>query len=134
MMPLNPTQLETDLAALFAAPSVVPATLAGQWSAAMQTYATAVVPASTTVAIAATALASALVPIFSTTGSGAAAMDAAFAAFALAVFGGMPPASPPSPGAPGFAGTFGDNPATHAAAATKYRTFLHGWFSGTGWT
>lgn len=134
-MSLNPSQLETDLEALFATPSIVPATLAAQWQAAFTTYASAIVPASTAVAAAGATLAGALTTVFSSTGSAsskAAAMESAFDAWATAIGAGMVGYTPvPPPGNIGFLAEMQKDPedwqTTHADAAALWSDLFDTW-------
>jgi hypothetical protein len=130
-MALNTAGLQGDLLALFANPSPDVTALAEQWRAAMVAYASGIVPPSLNVTTAGATLKSTLIGIFGTTGvAQGAAMDAAFAAFAVSVAAGMlptytgvPPASPP-----GFVANLAPPfPTTHAAAVTKWAGILDTW-------
>lgn len=128
-MPLNTPGLESALVTLAANPPPTVGGCAAAWANAMGTYANAIVPPSTTVAAAVSALQSALTTAF---GSPAAApgMESAFAAFATTVGGGMAPAfvATPPPSPVGFAAQFaGTKPATHAAAGAQLRTKIDTW-------
>jgi hypothetical protein len=128
-MPLNPSALQSSLESLFASPPATRALCAQAWADAIQGYAAAVVPASTTVTAACAALATALESAFALP-SAAAAFDAAFAALAVTVAGGMLPAftgaPPPSP--LGIAALLAGTQATHAAAAAAFASLVDTWF------
>lgn len=134
-MALNPSQLSTDLEALFASPSGTLATLAGQWGSALSSYASAIVPASAAVASATAALETTLAGVFSTSGTGpdkAADMEAAFLSWATAIGAGMVGYTPtPPPGSIGFAAEFAKDPGdwktTHAQAATFWSAAIDTW-------
>lgn len=129
-MPLVASTLQSQLESLFAAPPPNASGCAQGWANAMQAYAAGIVPPSTTVSGAAATLASALTAPFGAPNAGA-AMETAFAAFALTVGGGMAAAGfaatpPPSP--VGFAALFsGPKPATHADAAQQIATAIDTW-------
>ena len=130
-MALNKTTLRTNLQGLFENPNSDPVVLAGQWKSVMQSYASGLVPPSTTVSTAAATLKTTLQALFAAPGSpAAAAMDAAFLAFGATVAGGQLPTFtgiPPS-GPPGFvAGVAPPFPTTNAAAATKWANIIHAW-------
>ena len=125
-MALNTAQLQTDLQALFAAPSPNLTTLAGQWGDAMQVFFTGVVPPSTTVATAITTFKASMVTDMP---AGPAAVDAALTALATAIGLGMVPAfvSTPPPTPPIATNMGGAFPATHAAAAIKWAGVFDAW-------
>lgn len=128
-MPLDVTKLYDGLLDVASAPGPTNADCATQWADAMKEYASAVVPASTTVEAAADALETALAAAFALPAA-AASMESAFAAFALAVGGGMAPAftATPPPGPVGFATQFASAfPATHALAATALSGLINTW-------
>jgi hypothetical protein len=89
-LPLNPASLQSALESLFASPPLTRPECAQAWADAVNGYAAALVPASTTVAAGIPPLASALAAAFGTP-SAASAFDAAFAAFAVTVAAGMLP-------------------------------------------
>jgi hypothetical protein len=136
-MALNPSQLQTDLQAVFANPSITPATLGGQWGTAFTTYATGIVPVSTTVAAAGTTLASSLASVFSSQGSAsskASAMESAFLTWATSVGAGMVGYVPTPPsGLIGFLAEMSKDPedwaTTHAAAALLWKNKFHAWMT-----
>src|ERR1700742_5180344 len=113
-MPLALPTLTSQLQSLFADPPPDAAGCAQGWANAMQAYAAGIVPASTTVATAASTLSGALAGAFATPNSGP-AMDLAFTAFAASVGLGMAGFAPVPPAAPvGFSTLFaGPKPATH---------------------
>lgn len=127
-MALNTAALTAQLTSLFTSPPDNIAGCASAWASAMQSYSASIVPASTTVSAAATALESALAAAFVNNGSPSmlATMEAAFASFAATVGGGMTgfTATPP-PGPVGFAsiGTQADN----ATAASTWTTDINSW-------
>ena len=127
-MPLVLAALQSDLEALFAAPPATIAQCAQAWADATSSYASAIVPPSTTVAAAGATLSTALAAAFALP-SAAAAMDAAFLAFATAVGLGMAGYTPVPPPAPlGVAAQIaGPKPTTHAAAATAFATLIDTW-------
>ena len=128
-MPLVAATLEADLEALFAEPPGTTAECAQAWGDAASSYASGVVPPSTTVAAAAATLAGALTSAFAAPNA-ATPMDAAFTAFATTVGAGMAPAfvAAPPPSPVGFATLFAPPfPETHAEAANKFATALDVW-------
>ncbi len=128
-MPVALPALQSGLSGVASDPPPSIAECAQAWADAVQSYAAGVIPPSTTVAAAASALAGALVSAF---GAPAAApgMESAFAAFAATVGGGMAGWLPVPPPAPvGFATQFaGPKPATHAAAASAVASLIDAWF------
>lgn len=129
-MPLLPAQLTSDLQTLFAAPGATHLACAQGWASAMQGYAAGIVPASTTSTAAAGALATALAAAFATPAAQP-LMETAFAAFAVALGGGMAGYVPTPPAGPvGFVAQFaGPKPATHAAAAQQIGELIHAWMT-----
>lgn len=128
-MPLNPASLQSALESLFAGPPGTRAACAQAWADAVNGYAAGLVPASTTVAAAVPALASALAAAFAAP-SAASAFDAAFAAFAVTVaagmlptFAGVPPAAPLN-----VASLLSVTQPTHATAAAAFATLTDAWF------
>lgn len=133
-MPLNPSALQSSLESLFATPPGTRAACAQSWADAVNGYGAAIVPASTTVAAGGAALASALASAFAAP-SAASPFDAAFAAFAVTVAGGMLPAfTGVPPAAPlNSASLLGTTQPTHAAAAAAWASLIDAWFrTGTG--
>lgn len=128
-MPLNPASLQSSLESLFAHPPASGAECAQAWANAIQDYAAAIVPVSTTVAAAAPALKSELEAAFASS-SAATGFDGAFANFAAAVAVGMLPAfagtPPPSP--LNIAGQLDIPQPTHAAAAAAFTALIDAWF------
>src|SRR5690606_15765077 len=100
------------------------------WADALEAYATAIVPPSTTVTAAAAALATALDGAFAQP-SALAAMETAFAAFAGAVGGGMAGYTPTPPPAPvGFASLVaGGNVDSHEDAAANWADLIDAWMT-----
>src|SRR5690606_31078956 len=92
--------LQSELESLFSEPPDTVAACAQAWADAVGSYASGVVPASTSVAAAAATLAGALASAFETEDASV-PMDTAFQAFAVTVGTGMAPAfvaaPPPSP-------------------------------------
>lgn len=137
-MALNPTGLTSDLTAFFADPPITVvndvvdltasrASCAQEWADAMESYASAIVPASTTVASAAATLSTALAAAFANA-SAAAAFDTAFAAFATTVGSGMTGfTAVPPPLALGISATLATTNATHAAGASAFTTKIDTW-------
>ena len=135
-MPLDPIGLETDFRdTVFPTASIVPLTVAGLWKTAMQSYAAGIIPASTTVAAASTALETKLTIVFATPGTGpakAAAMETELLTWATAIGAGMVGWTPVPPiGLIGFAAEFAKAPAawsaTHAIAATLWSGNIQTW-------
>jgi len=129
-MPLALPALTSQLQSLFANPPPDAAACAQAWGNAMGAYASAVIPASTTVAAAASALSAALAGPFGAPNA-APAMESAFAQFALTVGGGMAAAgfaAVPPPAPVGFAPLFaGPKPASHADAAQSIAGQIDTW-------
>jgi hypothetical protein len=128
-LPLNPASLQSALESLFASPPLTRPECAQAWADAVNGYAAALVPASTTVAAGIPPLASALAAAFGTP-SAASAFDAAFAAFAVTVaagmlptFAGVPPAAPLN-----VASLLGTTRTTHAAGAAAFAALIDAWF------
>lgn len=91
-MPLGLT-LASDIESASESPGETAAACAQTWATLMGTYFTGVVPASTTVAAAQTALQGSLTSAFSAApGAGLALLETAFLAFATSIAGGMAPA------------------------------------------
>ena len=128
-MPLNPASLQTALESLFSAPPPTRAECAQAWADAIDGYAAAIVPASTTVAAGIPALASALASAFAAP-SAAPGFDAAFAAFATTVAGGMLPTftGVPPPAPLDVASLLAVTQPTHAAAAAAFAALIDAWF------
>lgn len=128
-MPLIAATLQSDLTDLSSSPGETYAECAQAWAAAIGSYASAVVPTSTTVTAAQSALTGLLLAAFQTTNA-APLMESAFTAFALAVGGGMVPAFvavPPS-GPVGFVAKFaGPNPTTHTEAGQSLGSLIDTW-------
>lgn len=134
-MALNPVRLKDDLAVLFSFPGPTTAANGAQWAACMQSYATAIVPPSLSVAAAATTLAGALTAAFASGPATVANVEVAFAAFAATVgvgmaptFVGVPPVVPV-----GFAAEMAKPPEqwaqTQADAALLWSNKIHAWMS-----
>jgi len=127
-MPLDVTALTTQLTALFTSPPSDINGCAAAWAAAMEAYATAIVPASITVTLAASALESNLIVTFADNDSPSmiALLEANFSLFADGVALGMigyTPVSPP--GLVGF-GTIG-NQTSWGTAASVWVTKIDTW-------
>lgn len=127
-MPLDATALYDGILDVAANPGPDIPSCAQQWADAMEDYATAIIPASTTVAAAAATLKTALEVAFALPAA-AASMETAFTAFATAVGGGMAPAFVGTPPANpvGFATQFTLFPATHELAATAISGLIDTW-------
>lgn len=131
-MPLLQSTLSNTLQDLFSDPPETAAACAQKWAEAMRDYAMPIVPPSTTVVAATSVLASTLTPVFETSLSAAttaAAMEAAWAVFAVTVGAGMAPgftATPPL-GLVGFVGLFSARPLTHEEAAQSFSLAIHLW-------
>lgn len=137
-MPLNPSGLTSDLTSFFSDPPVTivddevdltasRSACAQEWADAAQAYASAIVPASTTVSAAAASLASSLAAAFALP-SAASAFDAAFLAFATTVGGGMAGFTAVPPTAPlNIASLLSTTQSTHAAAASAFSSLIDTW-------
>lgn len=128
-MTLNASALKTQLETLSANPPATIADCANAWGDAMNAYATAVLPPSTTVAAATATLKTALAAAFALPAA-APSMTSAFTAFATTVAAGMSPAfvGAPPPAPLGFAAQFAlPFPATHADAANALGNIIHAW-------
>lgn len=128
-MPLNPASLQSALASLYAAPPGTRAACAQAWADAINGYAAALVPASTTLAAGVATLASALASAFGSP-SAAAPFDAAFTALATTLAAGMLPTftGVPPPAPLNVAAQLGTNQPTHAAAAAAWASLIDTWF------
>jgi hypothetical protein len=128
-MPLDVSKLAGELASTFAAPASDTGGCGQQWADAMKLYAADLVPPSTKLEDAATALAGALAGAFASP-SAIAPMETAFAAFgATLALGQAPLFTGTPPGVPvGFVAQFaGPAPATHGAAASAIAARIHAW-------
>lgn len=127
-MPLNASALSSGLASLFSSPPPGAAACAAQWASAVNSWASGVIPASATVSSAVSTLQGALAGAFATPDC-APAMETAFAAFAVAVGGGMAGYAPTPPSGPvGFAPYFsGPDAPTHAQAASDIAGLIDPW-------
>ena len=128
-MPLDAPGLSSALASI-ADDAPDGAAAAGQaWADAVKDYAAGIVPPSTTVSAAAATLAGALAGAFSSPAA-APGMEAAFAAFAVTVAGGMLPTytGVPPAGPVGFASQFaGPKPESHAEAGAELGGLIDAW-------
>lgn len=127
-MPLDAAGLKSDIQAIAADPPATVLAAAQAWAQAVVFYGGSVVPASTTVSAAGAALQGALEDAFATDDA-ADAMEDAFAAFGLAVAGGMAPAFVGSapPGQVGFSGLFEIARSTALAAANAVGGAIDAW-------
>jgi hypothetical protein len=127
-MPLASPVLASQLQTLFVSPPPDVPGCARAWANATVAYATAIVPASTTVSTAGDALAGSLASAFSSPAA-APLMEVAFLQFATAVGLGMAGFAPVPPPAPiGFAQQFaGPKPETHADAAQQVAAIIDTW-------
>lgn len=127
-MPLALPALQSGLQAVFASPPPDAAGCAQGWADAVGAYAAGIVPPSTAVSSAKSALAGALATAFASPNA-IPAMETAFTAFAASVGLGMAGFAPIPPPAPvGFAAQFGGPaPATHAAAASAIAALIDTW-------
>lgn len=129
-MPLSAPTLISQLQSLATSPPATTAQCAQAWADAMQAYAAAIIPASTTVSAAASALSSSLVGAFNAP-LAAPGMEVAFTSFAATVGAGMAAAgfAPVPPVTPvGFVTLFaGPKPATHADAAQQIGSQIDTW-------
>lgn len=128
-MPLNPASLQSALETLFAEPPMTAAECAQAWADAVGDYASGIIPASTTVPAATTALMAALQAAFESP-SAPTDFDLAFTAFAATVGAGMLPAfSAVPPAAPlGVATLLATSSPTHAVAAASFASLIDVWF------
>lgn len=129
-MPLLLTALTTSPGIPGASGSDYPPTrlaCAQAWAAAMQAYASGVLPASATVGAAAATLTTALDAAFGSP-TVAASMESAFLAFATTLGGGMAGFAPLPPPAPiGFATMFLTTESTRQGGVTKVANAIHAW-------
>ena len=129
-MPLLKAALNQGLPAAEDAPypdSVAAA--ANAWATAVQGWAAGILPPSTTVAAAVSALEPQLVAAFSS-GDAAGPMDSAFVSFAVVLGAGMLPAylATPPAGPPGFASIFAQPaPETRAEGVERVAALLDSW-------
>jgi len=128
-MALNPASLQSSLLSLFSNPPASRAACAQAWADAIQAYAVAIVPPSSTVAAACATLKTALESAFALP-SAAAAIDAAFTACGVAIAGGMvfPFLSNPPPAPLGIATLLATTRPTAAVAAAAFTTLIDTWF------
>jgi hypothetical protein len=127
-MSLDSAALQDALLSLFSAPPATALECAAAWADAMRAHATGIVPPSTTVDAACSTLEGALAAAFATPAA-AALVDAAFAAFALALGLGMAPlytATPP-PAILGIGTLLATSQPTHDAAATAFGALIDAW-------
>lgn len=129
-MPLDPVALSSGLEAVASDPPGGPSACADAWADAVESWATGIVPASTTVALAAATLAGALTAAFES-GAAAAPMETAFVTFAASVGAGMAAAgytATPPPAQVGFSAQFsGPYPPSHAVAADAVTNLIDAW-------
>lgn len=129
-MPLELAGLKDDLEAFFADPPTTSEGCATKWADAVGAYAAGIVPPSTTVSAARDALEGA---VLGAIGAPAVApgMEAAFAAFAVAVGSGQAGFVPTPPPAPvGFAtALLPPFPTTHADAAGRWGDLINDWLT-----
>jgi hypothetical protein len=132
-MPLNAAALKSGIEAVARSPGATPADCAAAWAAAIVSYFSAVVPASTTVAATQATLTTALAGAFTqpTPGMVFNQMESALLAAALTIGGGMTGvgfAGVAPAGLVGFAQVFAAPYAeTHAAAAQKIADAIDTW-------
>lgn len=134
-MPLVAATLEAQLLPLFQSPPDNRPDCASSWASAMNTYTAGIIPASTTVSAAATALEAELIGVFdswwSTDEQSGLTLDpfeTAFANFALVVAGGMTAAGytgTPPPGLVGFSSLL--DAEDHATAASNFASKIDTW-------
>ncbi len=128
-MPLSADVLAKALEQVFVAPPETAPACAQAWADAVETYASSIVPPSTTVSAAAASLSAALTAAFLAPAA-VPAMEAAFAAFVVALGGGMAGFTPVPPAGPvGFAQLFQAAPQTHADAAAGIADAIHTWMT-----
>lgn len=127
-MPLNLPGLQSALESLFANPPPSAAQCALAWSDAVGSYAADILPTSTTVTAAASAMTAPLQSAFESP-SAASAFDEAFASFAtmvaagqLPLFTGAPPTTPL-----GIASLLSGSQETHADAAAVFAALIDTW-------
>ncbi len=128
-MPLDPSGLESDINDI--TDPETKAEAAQAWADAMDSYAGGIFPASTTVSAAAATLKTAMESAFSLIDpvSTAAALEAAFAAFAGTVSGGMSPAftGTPPPAPVGFTPLVSVIQPDKATASALWATTIDTW-------
>jgi hypothetical protein len=127
-MPLELPALTSGLQSVFAEPPDDAAGCANGWVSAVESWAGAIIPASTTVSAAVSTLNGALASAFSAPDA-ASPMESAFAAFAVTVGAGMVGYTPTPPaGQVGFASQFaGAKPTTAADAANQIASLIDTW-------
>lgn len=146
-MPLDTAGLQSDLQDLCESPPValnpdgtanhaaMRTACSNEWGAIMESYASGIIPASTTVSSAAATLAAAMEAAFAMPDPLAIpAVEAAFLAFATTLGTGMAPAftATPPPAPPPFAAFMAVPKPTHAAAAVALTAVIDTWMkSGT---
>jgi hypothetical protein len=129
-MPLAPPALESAIAALTGDNSPAsPAAAAQAWADAAQAMFAGVVPASTTVTAAAATLKTAIETAFGATSGLDAALESAFAAFAVTIAGGMLPlyTGIPPPAPVGFVAMLSTNRPSLDAFAADLADALDTW-------
>lgn len=128
-MPLDSSGLASAIQSICENPPNGPAAAGQAWADAVGSYASGVVPPSTTVSAAKATLAGALGTAFSSPAA-APGMELAFAAFGATVAGGMLPTftgTPPA-GPVGFASQFaGPKPPDRASAAAAIAGLIDAW-------
>jgi len=129
-MPLALPALKQGLERTFAEPAATAPLCAQGWADAVSVYAAKIVPPSTTVTTATSALSNALGTAFQTLDA-VPGMEAAFKTFGAAVGLGMAGFAPVPPAGPvGFASLFsGAQPTTHAEAAARIGDAIHAWLT-----
>jgi len=128
-MPLAKSALKSALQSLAENPPSTAAECAAQWASGMTAYAVAIVPPSTTVAAAASALQAALASAFSPPDASG-AMETAFLTFATTVASGMSPAfvGVPPVNPVGFSAQFAaSKPDTAADGADAFADLIDTW-------
>lgn len=133
-MALDATALHDGLLDAFQDPGADIASCADAWGQAVQDCCTGILPPSSTVSAAASALKGVLAGAFATDyPASVAAMEAAFLAFGVAVGLGMLPAygATPPAGPVGFASLVGTERDTYEEAATDVSNLIMTWL-GTG--
>lgn len=129
-MPLLPETLKSQLQAIAENHPANSGAAGVAWGNAVGAYAAGMVPASTTVAAAASVLGGALAAAF-VPPDASAAMETAFTAFATAVGLGQAGFVPtPPPGQVGFAAQFAaEHPSSKSDAAQAFADRIHAWMT-----
>lgn len=135
-MALNKAGLITSLTTLFSDPPTTLVDCADDWGDAVQSYASSIVPASTTVTAASTTLKTTLATTFQNNDSPSmlTTLEANFLTWATTIGGGMAGFTPtPPPGSIGFSSL--SDASSHSIGATNFANKIDTWMkTGTAYT